>query len=633
MPPSKDSKKSPASNGSHTNASKLLASTPLFAQLNQTGLEQLAATAEFINLDSGHCLYEKGDKPEYFYLLSSGRLRVSSDDELLGYVSRLEPVGEIGCIAGHKRESTVTAVRDSHLLRIPRADYLAFLSTHAENLLAVTQLLIARMREQEQQRRAAATETQGIFAILPTSSSVPAMELAAPLTEQLEGWPTARLVSAKHVDATLGTGIAQADYSDDNANIKLRDWLNKLEAHHRYVILVADNPDDNWALRCLRMADRVLVLTEANTPAKPLAAMQKLPGGKSLAPVELVLLRPEGDPSPYTMPWREATGARSHYYVHPWDKDDLAALARQMTGRGIGLVLGGGGARGFAHIGLVRALRELGIPIDVMGGTSMGAFVSALVACGFDSVEMAQIARETFVNNNYLNDYHIPRYSLIRGRRFLVRLREIFGERLVEELPRSFYCVSTNLSTGAAVTHDNGPLANWVGTSMCVPGVAPPVAHEGHLLCDGGVVDNLPTDVMQNLERGSIIACSVSADGDIRATGHGLGLPDPEALINWRSKDPRPRFSEILLRTATLTSDTVIQREAVERADLFIRMPVQRFGMFNWQALDQLIELGYQHALQQLEPQREALLTHDFSKFPTQPQASQSSASSEKNAA
>jgi NTE family protein len=442
------------------------------------------------------------------------------------------------------------------------------------------------------------------------------MELAAPLAEQLSGWPHARLVSAKHVEATLGPGIAQADYSNTVANTALREWLNRLEAAHRYVILVADNAEDNWALRCLRMADRIMVLTEADSSPRALPVMQKMPGNRVLAPVELVLLRPEGDPSPHTMAWRKIVSARSHYYVHPWDKNDLAALARQMTGRGIGLVLGGGGARGFAHIGLIRALRELGIPIDVMGGTSMGAFVSALLACGFDSVEMAQIARETFVNNNYLNDYHLPRVSLIKGRRFLTRLKEIFGERLIEELPRSFYCVSTNLSSGAAVTHDNGSLANWVGTSMCVPGVVPPVAHEGDLLCDGGVVDNLPTDVMQNLERGAIIACSVSADGDIRATGHGLGLPEPEALLNWRSTEPRPRFSEILLRTATLTSDTLIQRAAVERADFYMRMPVQRFGMFNWQNLDQLVELGYQHALEHLTPQRETLLKHQFNELP-----------------
>jgi NTE family protein len=275
-------------------------------------------------------------------------------------------------------------------------------------------------------------------------------------------------------------------------------------------VLASESDRDIWAQRCLRQADRVLMLAEACSDPAPIAALARLPEGRLLAPVELVLLRPDGDPAPQTRAWCEAVGARAHYFVHPWSEADLAALARQVTGRGVGLVLGGGGARGFAHIGLVRALAQLRIPVDITGGTSMGAFVSAMLACGFDHVEMTQVARETFVANNFLNDYTLPRVSLIRGRRFFERLKSVFGERRIEELRRSYYCISTNLTTGATVVHDHGWLAAWVGTSMAVPGVAPPVAWEGDLLCDGGVVDNLPTDVMQALERGTIIASSVS---------------------------------------------------------------------------------------------------------------------------
>jgi NTE family protein len=287
----------------------------------------------------------------------------------------------------------------------------------------------------------------------------------------------------------------------------------------------------------------------------------------------------------------------------------LSALARQITGRGVGLVLGGGGARGFAHIGLVRALHQLQIPVDITGGTSMGAFVAAMVACGFDPVEMSHVARETFVNNNFLNDYVLPRVSLIRGKRFFNRLIDIFGERRIEELRRSFYCISTNLTSGATVVHDHGLLAAWVGTSMAVPGVAPPVAWEGDLLCDGGIVDNLPTDVMQALERGSIIACNVSQAGDIRAPGRGIGIPEPGALLEkWISDGVRPRFSEILLRTATLTADTLFRKDAIDRADVDIHMPVQDVGMFAWKRLDELVERGYEHGMERLGPLREQLL-------------------------
>src|SRR3546814_17102732 len=85
--------------------------------------------------------------------------------------------------------------------------------------------------------------------------------------------------------------------------------------------------------------------------------------------------------------------------------------------RGVGLVLGGGGARGFAHIGLLQALHDLRIPIDVVGGSSMGAFFGALMSFGHSLPEIRRLARETFVDHNYLNDYVLPKVSLIRGRK------------------------------------------------------------------------------------------------------------------------------------------------------------------------------------------------------------------------
>jgi NTE family protein len=583
-----------------------LAATPMFAELGSQVLDGLAERAERVDVRSGEPLYEEGDQAEFFYVVLSGRMRVIAQDRLVGYVGRLEPVGEIAALMGETRSATVRAVRDSVLLRIAREDFLEFLTRHPGALLVLSRVAIRRVREQGRQRLASATEVQGAFAVIPASPQVPVMALAEALVSRLSGWPAARLITAAHVDAALGAGAAQAPLDDGEAGARLAAWLRELEGRHRYLIYAADREEERWALRCLRNADRVLVLAEANARPAPVPVLSELRSGG--APVELVLLRPDGDSSPYTLAWREQTGARAHYFVHPWDEAELASLARQVTGRGVGLVLGGGGARGFAHIGLVRALEQLHIPVDVMGGASMGALLAGFAACGFDSVEMAKLARDTFVRNNYLNDYAVPRVSLIRGRKFYGRLQEIFGERQIEELRRSYYCVSTNLTTGATVVHDSGELAAWIGTSMAVPGVAPPIAYEGELLCDGGVVDNLPTDAMQALERGSIVACNVSTEGDIRAPGAGLGHPDLNALLDWKGPGAAPRLGEILIRTATLTSDTVTSRKAAERADVFIQMRSEDIGLFDWKRLDELVERGYQHAIEQLTPLRESLL-------------------------
>lgn len=590
-------------------AASILGQTPLFAALSEPELEQLGRLAERQDLHSGQRLYEEHEDPDHFYIVVSGRLRVSLGSSLLGYVGRGEPVGEMGVITGEPRTSSVHALRDTVLLRIGREPFLALLNREAPTLMAVTRLMLNRLRQYQRTRRRAATRAHGALAILPASSNVPVQVMGEALVRRLGGWPQARLITAAHVDAALGAGAAQTAFDDAQGCLRLRNWLHQLESRHPYLVLAAHRDDDHWAVRCLRQADRVLVLAEAG--AEPVAppALSRMPEGRLLAPVELVLLRPDGDPSPNTRAWCEAAGARAHYFVHPWADEELSALARQITGRGVGLVLGGGGARGFAHIGLVRALRQLDIPVDITGGTSMGAFVSAMLACDFDPVEMSHIARETFVNNNYLNDYTLPRVSLIRGKRFFNRLIEIFGERRIEELRRGYYCISTNLTSGATVVHDHGLLAAWVGTSMAVPGVAPPVAWEGDLLCDGGIVDNLPTDVMQALERGSIIASNVSQSGDLRATGYGKGMPEPDALLKkWTGEFVRPRFSEILLRTATLTADTLFRKDAIERADVDVHMPVQDVGMFAWKRLDELVERGYEHAMTRLAPLREQLL-------------------------
>jgi len=587
----------------------LLVRMPLLAELPAAALNPLAASAELQDFRSGQRLYAEGDPATYLYCVLSGRLRVTLGKQRVAYIKRLEPVGEIGVLSGEPHRTSVHAVRDSLVARIPAAAFNEFLLRQPAVHLAMTRLVIERLWRYHSPDRRAATEVHGsTIAIVPGCAELPVATLAESLVRRLGGWPQARLIGSTHVDAALGAGTAQTAISDLDKDRRLRAWLSELESTHRYLVYAADNEHDAWMRRCLRQADRVLVLADAAREPGDAASLQAVRAGEIAARVELVLLRTERETSPHTLAWLEQSQARTHYFLRHGDAAGLDGLARQAIGRGVGLVLGGGGARGFAHIGVVRALEQLQIPVDVTGGTSMGGFIAALLACGFDSVEMTHIVRETFVTRSHLNDYALPRVALIRGRKFLARLREIFGERRIEDLRRSYYCVSTNLTTGATVVHDRGPLAEWVGTSMAVPGIAPPVTYKGELLCDGGVVDNLPTGIMQNLERGVIIASNVGSEGDLRAPGAGASGPDAPSLLQWAGPGQRPSLSEILLRSATLASDTRQLHAAAERADVFLAMPIQDIRMFDWQRLDELVERGYEHALKILAPLRDRLV-------------------------
>lgn len=589
---------------------KTLRKVTILAELDDAELQGLASECRIKYLHTGQRLYQAHDPAHHVYIIVYGRLKLTSTTGLSTYLGHHEIIGEMGVISEHPHHGTVHAIRDTALLAVPQQQFIDFIYKHPNVLLALSRLIIARSQPELQHIHAMSHSRT--LSIVPAAPQIPAIHLAEKLTEHLQRWPHVRLITAAHVDALFGSGFSQTplDYSADD--LKLRSWLASLEEKHCYVLYAAHSHSDEWAKRCLHQADRILILAEANLTPIHTPLVDVLNQHQWQSPIELVLLRSEGDPSPHTLEWKRLYRARAHYFVHPWARADISAVARQISSQGLGLVLGGGGARGFAHIGLIRALEQLHIPIDIVGGTSMGAFVAALVACGFDSVEMTHIAYETFVARNYLNDYTMPRVSLIRGQRFHSRLQAIFGQRRIEELRQSYYCISTNLSTGQAVIHDQGELATWVGTSMSVPGVAPPVAWHENLLCDGGVINNLPTDVMQNLERGTIIASNVSLIDDIRVPGIGLDEPDQSALLNWNKliKDkllPAPKLAEILMRTATLASDTMIQTAAIERAHLHIRMPIEGIGMFDWNKLDELVERGYQHAIATLLPIRDTL--------------------------
>src|SRR5205085_1247357 len=158
--------------------------------------------------------------------------------------------------------------------------------------------------------------------------------------------------------------------------------------------------------------------------------------------------------------------------------------------------------RGFAHIGVLRALDEAGIPVDAIGGTSMGAFVGAQRAWGMDWRAMRDFNARCWNELKPLNDYTLPMVSLLAGTSFLREMKRFFGDARIEDLPLDYFCVSSNLTRGEAVTHARGRLWFWMCASMCIPGVAPPLVDEGSLYVDGGVLDNVPLDAMRARHQG-----------------------------------------------------------------------------------------------------------------------------------
>lgn len=317
------------------------------------------------------------------------------------------------------------------------------------------------------------------------------------------------------------------------------------------------------------------------------------------APVEVALLHAGSSAQHSPWAWREHCGAVFHHNVdQQLPARDMAKLARLTSGRGVCLVLGGGGARGFAHLGLIRALHEKGVPIDTVGGTSMGAFMAALVAMGMDYETMLATVRTTFVENNFLNDYSLSRLSLISGKKFRNQLDSIFGDLRIEDLQLPFFCVSTSLTHGRAVVHDRGRLADWVGTSMAVPGIVPPMVYRGELLVDGGLVSGTDFETMLAQGRGRVFFSDVSQVRDLSL--EGMAQDAPELLLDIDYKDKNFSIFKILFHSATLVDER--QKRALDaRADLVFQHPVGDLGMFDWEELDNIAYRAYHYADETLD--------------------------------
>ncbi|HET8882002.1 MAG TPA: patatin-like phospholipase family protein, partial [Solimonas sp.] len=464
------------------NAREILEQSPLFAGFDAAALDRLAMQATLVDVTSGQLLFARGAPSDHLYVVATGRLRATlADGRTTDVITRLQPTGEISALLGEVHSADVYAVRDSVLVRLPTEPVLQAFQQFPEALLRLTRLVARRLRQNANPKSQPTVHRRNSLAVVPATPSAPARRLAEGLHAYLSKLGETQLVDTGVVERAFDADDRRAMRTDAVAARRLIEYLNALEAQDVQPIYLADGGLQRWARRCMAQADRILLVIDARDREPQGEMIEALHASGARAPVDLVIVRADGVAAPDVLGWRLRVGAQAHYFVRPDHDDDVARLARQLTGRGVGLVLGGGGARGFAHLGLLHALHDLRIPVDVVGGSSMGAFFGALLSTGHDLDDIRRIARDTFVDHNYLNDYVLPTVSLIRGRKFVRHLHDIFGDETIEALRRPYFCVSTNLTKGCAATHDRGPLYLWTATSMAVPGVAPPLVYDGEL--------------------------------------------------------------------------------------------------------------------------------------------------------
>jgi NTE family protein len=534
------------------------------AEVDAATLETLADGAVHFSLPAGNLLFESGSTPDGVYLVASGRLGVKTpgNARLTAEIGRSELVGEAGWLLKEQRSATVFALRDSELLLVPNAllDATAAHSTHFS--LALARLCARRLRRSN--RQDPGHKRARVFTIVPNSVEIDVANLATRLVAEFSRAGRTELVW----DARASTHTAG--------------WFNGIEEQNDYVVYVADPGSTGWTRQCCRQADVILLLAPAGGEPRPWPTGILESATARGARVDLALLHDERIETGAATRWLQSSPVALHHHIV--DAADLGRLARLLTRRGVGLVLSGGGARGFAHLGVIRALREARVPIDFVGGSSIGSVIAAGVAMGWSDEEMRTRYRRSFVDTNPVNDYTFPFVALTRGRKVSRLLQREYGEVLIEDLRWPFFCVSANLSTGRALEHRDGCLADALRASVAIPGVMPPMYRGDDVLVDGAAINNLPVDIMQTHAPGLVIGSDVGAD----------------RFVLGRGGKRRINIIQILMHSGMVNtaSSAAAQREL---ADVLLKPPLANVDLLNWHAFDRAIEAGYDYAKQALE--------------------------------
>jgi predicted acylesterase/phospholipase RssA/CRP-like cAMP-binding protein len=583
----------------------------LFGSVDPDVVRQMMGMLEWIRLSAGAVLFEAGEPSDAAYFVVGGRLRVATSDEtgteyILGDVGPGDMVGEIGLLDDEPRSATVYAARDSDLVRFSKPVFQAVVSRYPLVMLEVARTVLRRTRSPVSGKTAAPVSS---MVLVPLGTRVDLRAFAGRLANALGRLgPTVHLWSAKVDNLLSHPGAAQSDASDIG-DMRLTQWLEEIADSHRFTVYEADREWSAWSRRALRHADQIVLVAHASESPEqgPMERrLREAMHSERYPHTVLVLLQdPRAERPVATAPWLEARRVDDHHHVRGGSVGDFARLARILGGEATSLVLSGGGARGFAHLGVLQSLEELGVPVDMVAGTSIGSVMASVVA-----MDVAPSARIPLVVRQFrdLLDYTLPLVSMTSGRRVTQSMREVYGDRDIEDLWLPFFCVSTSLTRARTVLHRRGPLVQALRASVAIPGLFPPVPDGDDLLVDGGLLNNLPVDVMRRRNQsGTIVAVDVAPPmGPSAKEDFGLHVSGWSILggriLPGRTASKVPGITDTLLRSTLVAAMRDRDRYIKDGlADLYLDLDLHGWGLLAFDAVAEVARRGYELAAPRIE--------------------------------
>ncbi|XP_068277786.1 patatin-like phospholipase domain-containing protein 6 isoform X7 [Nyctibius grandis] len=611
-------------------------------------VRQMDFAIDWMAVEAGRALYRQGDKSDCTYIVLNGRLRSviqkgSGKKELIGEYGRGDLIGVVEALTRQPRATTVHAVRDTELAKLPEGTLNNIKRRYPQVVTRLIHLLSQKILGNLQQLRGPfassglgmassseptnPTSNLSTVAVLPVCDDVPMAAFTLELKHALNAIGPTLLLTSDIIRARLGSSAL-----DSIQEYRLSGWLAQQEDIHRIVLYQTDCTLTPWTVRCIRQADCILIVGLGDQEPALGELEQMLENTAVRALKQLVLLHREDGPSPSrTVEWlnmrswcsghfhikcpRRIFSRRSptklrEMYEKVFEKNadrhsDFSRLARVLTGNTIALVLGGGGARGCSHIGVIKAMEESGIPIDMVGGTSIGAFIGALYAEERSAVRTKQRAREwaKCMNSVFetVLDLTYPITSMFSGSAFNTSINNVFQDKQIEDLWLPYFNVTTDITASAMRVHTDGSLWRYVRASMTLSGYLPPLCDpkDGNLLMDGGYINNLPADIARNMGAKTVIAIDVGSQDETDLCNYGDSLSGWwllwKRLNPWAEKVKVPDMAEIQSRLAYVSC--VRQLEVVKSSSYceYIRPPIDRFKTMDFGKFDEIYDVGYQH--------------------------------------
>jgi predicted acylesterase/phospholipase RssA/CRP-like cAMP-binding protein len=582
----------------------------LLGHLDVETLHTLQTKLEWLSLASGDAIICQGDVGNDMYIVVNGRLRIVIDRyqetmRTIGEVGAGDTVGEFALLGEEVRSATVYALRESHVVRLGRPEFEHLVEEYPQMMSRIARIISQRHQRAARRSPDPAHPMATNITFVPLSSTIDLDEFITTFVEQLEAFALALPLTPTHFDQLYGQQGAHATALDSPISSLLAGWMTEQEASYNHLVFVADSEWSPWTQRCIRQADRLVLVADGIDHPEMRDIERQIQQQFPDSLVDLVLLHPTDTARPqFTSTWLDIRKVRAHYHIRRGTKQHYRRLARRLTGKAVGLVLSGGGARGFAHIGAIRALQESGIEIDYVGGTSMGALIGGGFAFLEDHTMLTKLAHALSSTKGLL-DYTLPFVSIMASGKITRMLDKQLGDTKVEDLWLPFFCVSSNLTRSIPTIHTRGLLRRAIRASISIPAVFSPVIIDGDVLVDGGVMNNFPVDVMHGLvEGGPVIGISTTPRRE-----HRKSYELEDSLSGWKVLRNRlnpfakrihvPPLVGIVMRALEINSAYRLQ-SASQFTSLLIEPDVHSYATLDFDAYQPIIEIGYQTTMQQL---------------------------------